>query len=224
MRLHVEALFTLDAAGRLLTVNEPGGAEAPRFFLGRTADGNACWFRHDVDAALAADLTALCASQHKGLAVEAVLDDAPFVVRLAREEPVRKNWLGPAFRFPADLPGRGRAVRMTFDNAAVLTPYLEDWLENVSLGVPMTAVLEDGKAVSLCCSVRMTSRAHEAGVETHPDFRGRGHAARAVAAWARAVRELERVPLYSTSWENEASRALAAKLGLVQYGADLHMT
>lgn len=34
MRLHVEALFTRDAAGRLLVVNEPTGAAAPRFFWG----------------------------------------------------------------------------------------------------------------------------------------------------------------------------------------------
>jgi hypothetical protein len=37
MRLHVEALFTCDAAGRFIAVNEPAGAVAPRFFLGRTA-------------------------------------------------------------------------------------------------------------------------------------------------------------------------------------------
>jgi hypothetical protein len=33
-----------------------------------------------------------------------------------------------------------------------------------------------------------------------------------------------RTPLYSTSWENEASLALAKKLGLPQYGVDLHIT
>jgi RimJ/RimL family protein N-acetyltransferase len=47
---------------------------------------------------------------------------------------------------------------------------------------------------------------------------------RAVTEWANAVRGLERVALYSTSWENAASRRLAATLGLVQFGADLHIT
>ena len=88
----------------------------------------------------------------------------------------------------------------------------------------MTVVLHDGKTVSVCCSVRMTPQAHEAGVETHPAFRGRGYAARAVAAWAKTVYEMARVPLYSTSWENEPSRTLAKKLGLIQYGVDLHIT
>jgi hypothetical protein len=38
------------------------------------------------------------------------------------------------------------------------------------------------------------------------------------------VRELGRMPLYSTSWDNTASRALARSLGLVQYGATLQLT
>jgi len=66
--------------------------------------------------------------------------------------------------------------------------------------------------------------AHEAGVETAPPYRGRGHAAQVVAAWARAVLELGRVPLYSTSWQNEASRAVARKLSLIRFGDDLHIT
>jgi hypothetical protein len=39
MRLHVEALFIHDAEGQLVRVNDPDGAPAPRFFLGRTVDG-----------------------------------------------------------------------------------------------------------------------------------------------------------------------------------------
>jgi len=58
-------------------------------------------------------------------------------------------------------------------------------------------------------------------VVTVEAFRGRGFASAVVAAWANAVRESDRVPLYSTSWENAASRAVATKLGLTLYGADL---
>jgi RimJ/RimL family protein N-acetyltransferase len=225
MRLHVEALFTLDAAGRLLAVNEPRRAPAPRFFLGRTADGNIWRFRHDVDAPLANDLNALCASLPTGIEVEADLDSAaPLITRLSREEPVRNTGAGPAFRFPSNLRVDEMAVRVKSDNATVLSPYLEDWLGDVSACAPMLVVLEGGRAVSVCGSVRVTPQGHEAGVETHPDFRGRGHAARAVIAWARTVREMDRIPLYSTSWENESSRALAKKLGLIQYGVDLHIT
>lgn len=225
MRLHVEALFTRDDAGRLLVVNEPSGAVAPRFFLGRTANGNLWWFRHDVDAALLNDLRALCESQPTSLDVAADLGNAaPFIARLAREEPVRKTEAGPAFHFPPDLSRGERTVQVTADNATLLSPYLEAWRGDVSTCAPLVVALEDGKAVSICGSVRVTEQAHEAGVETHPDFRRRGHAARAVRTWARTIREMNRIALYSTSWENESSRALANKLGLIQFGADLHMT
>ena len=39
--------------------------------------------------------------------------------------------------------------------------------------------------------------------------------------YANAVRAIGCVPLYSTSWENQASRAVAAKLGLLRYAATL---
>jgi hypothetical protein len=35
------------------------------------------------------------------------------------------------------------------------------------------------------------------------------------------VRRENRIPLYSTSWDNAASRGVARRLGLVLYGADL---
>ena len=72
--------------------------------------------------------------------------------------------------------------------------------------------------------MRITPRAHEAGVETAAECRGRGHAAAVVARWAAAVREQGAEPLYSTSWRNKASRAVARKLGLVPVGRDLHIT
>jgi len=72
--------------------------------------------------------------------------------------------------------------------------------------------------------VRITPEAHEAGVESLPEFRGRGYATDVVAAWALLVKSLGALPLYSTSWENTASQAVATKLQLVQYGGDFHIT
>jgi predicted GNAT family acetyltransferase len=54
-------------------------------------------------------------------------------------------------------------------------------------------------------------------------YRRQGYASAPVLAWARAVRMRGLVPLYSTSWQNTASRALARKIGLFQFANDLHI-
>ncbi|WP_369127476.1 GNAT family N-acetyltransferase [Candidatus Entotheonella palauensis] len=106
----------------------------------------------------------------------------------------------------------------------MLHPHFREWIGDVVQCQPFFALIRDGCAVSVCGSVRKTSQAHEAGVETAQDFRGRGYAAAVVSAWAHAVRQIGLIPLYSTSWQNMASQAVARKLGLVPYGTDLHMT
>jgi RimJ/RimL family protein N-acetyltransferase len=60
--------------------------------------------------------------------------------------------------------------------------------------------------------------AAEAGVETLEAFRGRGLATAAVACWARAVQRSGRLALYSTSWDNAPSQAVARRLSARLYG------
>lgn len=225
MELHLAALFVLDRRGRLVSVNATGAGRAPKFFLGRTADGIVWAVRQDVGAELEAGLRALAGSEAPGHPSGPLpRADEPYLELLARHVGVERAWTGPAYRFPASLSVDTGAVAVRAKNAHVLARYLDEWLPHAAAGVPMTAVLEAGAAVSVCGSVRMTAEAHEAGVETHRDFRGRGFGSRAVAAWARAVRRLGPMPLYSTSWANRPSRALADRLGLVQYGSVLHVT
>ena len=225
MRMHVEALFTHDADGHLDRVNEPDGAPAPRFFLGRTRDGDVWRFRRDVDHGLREELEA--AIRGDVLATGAL--DSPVSLSryeeiLARSAPVQRTWVGPAFCFPPALSTTTEAVLVTEENVHVLRPLLEAWIPDTRVCQPMFALIVDGSAVAVCASVRQTSDAHEAGVDTAPSHRGRGYAPRVVAAWARAVRDMNRVPLYSTSWKNEASRAVARKLALIQFGSDLHVS
>ena len=227
MRLHVEALFRRDDQGSLVQVNEAGGAPAPRLFVGTTASGRQSWFRGDVPADVSDSLREVVAAAGPGVAGDDIGWAAPLERILAAHAPVESVWSGPAYRFPepfVDVPeATDRAVAIHDDNAELLGPWLGEWLLDVPEYQPMYAVVRDGAAVSLCSSVRTTPRADEAGVETHPDFRGQGLAPIAVAAWAGAVRALGREPLYSTAWTNHASRAVAAKLGLIQFGADYHV-
>jgi predicted GNAT family acetyltransferase len=70
----------------------------------------------------------------------------------------------------------------------------------------------------------MTAQVAEAGVYTVESYRGRGYAAETVRGWAAAIRAMGRLPLYSTSWANTASPAVARKLRAVQYAVDFSLT
>jgi hypothetical protein len=78
--------------------------------------------------------------------------------------------------------------------------------------------------VSTCGTVRRSVHGIEAGVDTLEDYRRRGYARRAVAAWCRAVRQENLIGFYSTSWSNEASLALANSLGLMPFAVEFSVS
>lgn len=226
MAAHVRALFIHDARSRLLSVNEPGGGPpAPRLFFGRTRAGNLWRFRADLPGPLVEELEALCKDEPAGGEFRSPPRHAARYVRLLEAHaPVRALEAGPAYRF-VEYPEPSRPpLALTQKEAGALRDGFAEFVVELPDWQPFLALLEEGRAVSVCRSVRITAEAHEAGVETLPEFRGRGYAADVVAGWALLVRSLGATPLYSTSWENAASQALARKLRLAAYGADFHVT
>ena len=137
---------------------------------------------------------------------------------------MRTVWCGPAYRVPDPLALDETAVPIDEENAQLLAPCFIDWIADVPHRRPFLAVVEDGRAVAVCASVRISPAVHCAGVETHPDYRQQGHALRAVAGWAAAVRALGATAFYSTSWDNIASQRIAARLGFEMIGVDFHVT
>jgi GNAT superfamily N-acetyltransferase len=223
LELHARALFTHDAAGRLVAINEPRARQAPRFFLAWGAHGAIWRVRHDLPAALVTRLGALV-SAGSGTDDRAHLPACVPAVRaaLAEHAPVDDGHAsGPAFGFPDVIEERAGAFAVTPANAHVLQRWLPEWLPDVSAELPLMAVLVEGAAVAVCACSRIPGEATEAGVETHPAFRGHGYAAIVTAAWARAMRDRGVIPLYSTDWQNFASQRVAAKLSLIRYGASL---
>lgn len=226
MTLHVETCYTHDARSRLLRVNEPGrGGDAPRFWIGLTRDGPVWRFRADLPDALCAELDQLCRLE------PAVGDDvryprfsAEYLERLGQHAPVVRSVAGPAYWFETRFEMAGPAIAVTEDSADLLRGGLDDWIPDVPHQQPFFVALEDGRAVSVCASVRITEAAHGAGVETLRAYRRRGHALRVVAAWADAVIGAGRIALYSTSWDNMASRQVATRLGLSRIGTEFHIT
>ncbi len=221
----VETLFRLTDANLLLSVNEPESPEAPRFFLGRTRQGNLYRFGHELPEAIVERLESLVASEP----VVADLRASPrhleaFLEILQEHDPIKGVWSGPAYRFPEAPVWPAGVVRITDDNVSLLTDE-SAWLrEQLAEKQPCVAVVEDGQALSVCHSARTSLRAVEAGLETLPAYRGRGYAIAAVQGWAAAVCAEGRIPLYSTSWANEASQGVARKLGLTIYASDFHIT
>lgn len=224
MNIHVRALFTHDARSRLLSVNQPwgGGGPAPRLFLGRTREGHLWRFRADLPAALTAELEALCADEPADMESDSPPRYAEEYARLLGGV-ARGREGGPAFYFNEYAEPSRPLLIVTEANAGLLRGGFEEFVEELSSAQPFVALAEGGRAVSVCRSVRVTDAAHEAGVETLPPFRGRGFGKDVTAGWARLVRALEAVPLYSTWWANTASRALAGKLRLTQFGSDFQI-
>jgi RimJ/RimL family protein N-acetyltransferase len=219
-------LFTHDPNGRIVTINEPDGDSAPRFFLGRTTTGNLCRFRHDVPDDIVAELTALFNREP----IPPDLRTPPVYLAayqkiLASHAPTRVAEHGPAYYFPAVIspPADIETTRMTRENAPMLQANFGWMIPALHLMPPVYAVVQAGAAVAVCFSSRIPSVADEAGVNTLEAYRGRGYAAAVVASWANAIRGLGRIPLYSTSWGNTASQSVARKLGLIMYGDDLSL-
>jgi hypothetical protein len=72
----------------------------------------------------------------------------------------------------------------------------------------------DGRPASWAWSVREGEHAAECAVETVEPFRRKGFASTVAAAWMNAMLAARKVPFYSHAASNDASRALAARLGL----------
>ena len=240
MELHLRCLYHHDRNDRIVRTRQPNGWPAPLFHLARTSLGNLWRFRDDLDPVAIRELGRLAGR-------EPPLEMAQRRPPPERLEAMRSllrslteivfEWRGPCFRFPAEIRGPEpvrdgtRVVSLTPGDESLLEEAFADTIPELAVRQPCLAVVENGRAVSLCYPARPLEvagsdpcGAAEAGVETAPGYRGRGLAPRVVAAWARAVRELGGEPIYSTSWDNKASRAVARRLDLICYGEDLHFS
>ena len=227
MEIQVEVLFTQDENRCLQYINEPIGDTkiAPRFFFGNTNEGSICRFRHDLPDNVVTQLKEVAVTKPipmNSLKIPSI--HGQFKEILQSHAPIERVWIGPAYRFPEQIVPPTNVVRLSRANTDLLKGNFAEMVSELSSSQPCLAVIEDSQAVAICRSVRSSSRAHEAGVDTLVSYRRRGYATSVVAAWALAVRALNRIPLYSTSWDNVASQYVARRLGLIQYGVDYHVT
>jgi hypothetical protein len=209
-QLQLETLFVFDDKNRIVSTREPHATSGPLFMLIRSRTGCAWAIRAGVSERTAAEVNRLA------------MEEPPF--SSPRDAPLHADRYqsifggcacsGPAFIFPREIIPPPDAVPV-FDEQ-LLSRHFSGWVGGeIRAGrAPVMVVMDQGYPVSICFCARRSDTAAEAGVETTPEYRGRGLASHATAAWALAIRASGRIPLYSTDWSNEASLGVARKLAL----------
>ena len=218
-RLHLESLYRLDGRGRIVEVREPYPPPPPRFVLFRSREEVLPLIGADVPDALASQLLALAATEPP--TPEAGPSHlAQYRALLGAHREIEREYSGPSFHLPGPFVVADGVEGIEAHNLDLLRSHFPDEVRDFEARRPVYAVVKDGVAVAICFSSRTFGPGTPAGVFTVEAHRGRGHARRLVSAWAAEVARLGSIPLYGTTWDNAASRAIAARLGAVMLGSD----
>ena len=106
-------------------------------------------------------------------------DQERYIAILADYAPSQSTGAGPAFvALGGQTPSPNAASPVTRANVEVLEPGFSDCIPEIDHIQPCYVVLVDNRAVSLCQTVRRSSQGIEAGVDTLPEHRRKGYAAR----------------------------------------------
>ena len=213
--LQLQTLFLLDGEGRISGARSPEPSPGPLFMLIRGTVNCAWAVREDVPRELADELNGLAREEPPVSDLRDAPEHAERYISLLGDGIDS----GPAFTFPEPIAQPYGTVYV--DDLRLLDHNFTGWTAaEIPRSSPIVAVVEDGYPVSVCFCARHSNVAAEAGLETAVAFRGRGLGPRVAAAWALAIRASGRIPLYSTSWSNDASLAVARKMGLEAYASN----
>ena len=220
--LNIQAELFVDDHGRI--------ADVCGITIGNAPDGQALWIGADVPEVLASELTRIVESaqiatnptepppalEHCERLLEATLGG-----RMARHA-------GPSYVFGtvkrfssgAHIERSDASSGEGLHDANPGNWGSTEWEELLEgrLG-PWAMAIAGGKVLSICHTpLPLIDRAAECGVWTHPDARGRGHAAAVTAEWARIVQPTRRHLFYSTDANNLSSQRVAQRLNLRPLG------
>ncbi len=206
---HLETLFVLDGR-RIVSTREPNPGRGPQFVLIRRADSCAWALSSGIGDEQAGEVTRLALDEDPTSDFRRPPKHIEEYMKIVGGE----FDAGPAFEFPERMPLAEDAALI--GDVERLRGSFNDWTaDELPARSPIIAILEDDVPISICFCARVSELVAEAGVETAPEFRGRGMAGLATAAWATAILASGRTPIYSTSWSNGSSLAVARKLGLI---------
>jgi hypothetical protein len=218
MEIQTEVLFKIDSLMRITEINEPTKLVAPFFFLGRTKEGNVIRFNKTYPEFDKAKILELVNNNQTNIEL------GKLIINVSKLKPISNIWMGPAYVFPKEFNMTSKAIKITNDNKDLLQTGFPNLIKEFEWRQPIYVIIQDGIAVSVCCSARKSTRGAEASVETLESYQGFGYATSSVIAWAIEVKKAGLQPLYSTAWDNFSSQAIAKKLNLYKYGVDLHIS
>ncbi len=217
LRLELGTLWVTDLAGHLRHERTHVARRAPLLAVASGQNG-ACWATSiEVPAATAARVVDLLAPTASADAVGWRPDRAAEIVQVLQElEPAATAVGGPSYVVDQALPQPNAVDLLTSADARL--DDLVDLLPEAdrSLATPWVVALVDGDVAAVCETARSAPSSVEAGLWTYEPYRRRGFGVAVTAAWSTFV--TGRTAFYSTSWDNEASRGVARRLGLRPIG------
>lgn len=237
LALQAATMFVLSPAGRILRLNSPDDALPPRMYLAGCEDGWTLRLRHDVDNATAAAIETLASREPPVTAPGAT----PHFAERYREimgshEPLTDRNFGPIHRLPHGMAWKSDATlaaQGTEAGDALLARLAKDGMPPslVEAGFtgladfwePWCVALAGGEIASIAFAARLGPHAADIGLHTMRDFRGRGFAAAATAAWSALPMLQKRTLFYSTHRDNLSSKRVIARLGLPFLGESMRI-
>lgn len=222
LEMRVETLFTTDSRSRLLTVNEPWDKTrpAPRLYLAKSTEGSIIYqFRNDV-------LPETIKELENYLKAEPPLDNEnkiAYIDEYLKTLESSNYTEGICYYYKNAREAAGNnCIKITPGNINDFRLQEFEWLrEEIDHCQICYGIAEDNNIVSLCRSVRISEKAHEAGIETMKEYRGRGLAGIVLINWANEVSGMEHTAFYSTGKENKSSQRVAEKAFLTKLGIEM---
>lgn len=197
IRINVTLEHGFNADGDLVPLPGADPQEIPRIIVWKHRDGYLTYFHHDLPPTIRERLSRLDPER-------ALRDPEAVKQVLSSEDPICNVWAGRGCIF-ARIPDPSE-----FPDAV--------------LHEGCYVILQGGKPVAWAWSQARNERAAELAVEVLPEHRRRGYGRQVAAAWAHHVMHQGRVAFFSHVHGNAASQALAASLGVVEYGVSAAYT
>lgn len=219
-----ELLFRCNESGRLLGVNEPyepDNSSAPLLYICHFGKGLIYRFRHDLPKEWVDNVHSVLNFQ-SAMSMDPmnwIESSAQSLASVLKDD--HKIDSGPVYYIRQHSIKVTNIVSIDKSNCKVLEKGFQYTKAHICELQPCIAKVVENQAVAICRTVRRSSFALEAGVDTVQGYRKRGYGSEVVTAWANSVWNGGLVPCYSTSWINKASIAVAIKMGMVQIGTEM---